>query len=138
MADANQTTFKSHPEPVFIVNLQDWSIYEANPAAASMLGYSLDEYRHMALHDLLSADGAAQVAEHCAPENCSLRPMPAGLTGLKTKAGNIILFTIYCHIANRNHLMVLAKQHHGEPTPAGADRGSANSQSSSARSSAER
>ena len=92
-----------------------------------MLGYSLDEYRRMALHDLLSTDGAAQAAEHCASENCNLRPMQAGLTGLKKKAGNIVLFNIYCHIANGNRLMVLAKKHHGERTPTGTDRESANS-----------
>ena len=55
--------FESHPQPMWVFDMESQSFLEANTAAAALCGYTRDEFRAMRLADLQGEDEARRFTE---------------------------------------------------------------------------
>jgi two-component system cell cycle sensor histidine kinase/response regulator CckA len=78
--------FESHPQPMWVFDSESQSFVEANAAAATLFGYTRDEFRNKRLADLLGEDEAHWLADELNRSGART----SGLRRYRTRSGRVM------------------------------------------------
>src|SRR5437870_1892886 len=88
--------FEGHPDPMWVYDLEDFSILEVNPAALRQYGYTREEFLQLSLGDLRPAEDRSKFWQyvHRIDSNRAAKVAQHGIWRHIKKSGEIIFVEV--------------------------------------------